>query len=49
MDETFAERVRHAANHACEYCHMPQTGYPTVPFPIDRIIAQRARRRNGAR
>jgi hypothetical protein len=40
MDETLAEQVRQRANHVCEYCHMPQAFYPTVPFPIDHIIAQ---------
>lgn len=40
MDEKLAERVRQRADHACEYCHMPQAYYPTVPFPIDHIIAQ---------
>jgi hypothetical protein len=40
MDETLAEHVRQRANHACEYCHMPHAFYPTVPFPIDHIIAQ---------
>lgn len=40
MDELLAEQVRQRARHACEYCHMPQACYPTVPFPIDHIIAQ---------
>jgi hypothetical protein len=40
MDETLADQVRRRANHACEYCQMPQACYPTVPFPIDHIIAQ---------
>jgi hypothetical protein len=40
MDETLAERLRQRADHACEYCHMPQAFYPTVPFPIDPISAQ---------
>ena len=40
MDESLAEQVRRRANHACEYCRMPQAFYPTVPFPIDHIIAQ---------
>jgi hypothetical protein len=44
MDEKLAERVRHRANHACEYCFMPQVFYPTVLFPIDHIIAPAARR-----
>ena len=40
MDPTLAEQVRQRANHACDYCLMPQVFYPTVPFPIDHIIAQ---------
>jgi hypothetical protein len=40
MDETLAIQVRQRANHVCEYCHMPWAYYPTVPFPIDHIIAQ---------
>jgi hypothetical protein len=39
MDDRLAERVRQRANHACEYCLMPQAFYPTVPFPIDHIMA----------
>ncbi len=40
MDERLAEQVRQRANHRCEYCCMPQILYPTVPFPIDHIVAQ---------
>jgi hypothetical protein len=40
MDETQADQVRQRANRACEYCHMPQALYPTVPFPIDHVIAR---------
>lgn len=40
MDEALARRVRERAGHACEYCRMPQAYYPTVPFPIDHIIAR---------
>lgn len=40
MDDFLAEQVRARACNACEYCLMPQTHYPTVPFPIDHIIAQ---------
>lgn len=45
MDEALAERVRQRAKYACEYCHMPQAYYPTVPFPIDHIIALQHRGR----
>jgi hypothetical protein len=40
MDDLLAETVRRRANLACEYCRMPQALYPTVPFPIDHIIAK---------
>jgi hypothetical protein len=40
MDKLLAERVRRRANYTCEYCRMPQEFYPTVPFPIDHVIAQ---------
>jgi hypothetical protein len=40
MDELLAEAVRLRANHACEYCQIPQMVYPTVPFPIDHVIAR---------
>jgi len=40
MDELLAEQVRWRAGSVCEYCRMPQVFYPTVPFPIDHIIAR---------
>jgi HNH endonuclease len=40
MDESLARQVRERAGHACEYRRMPQAYYPTVPFPIDHIIAR---------
>jgi hypothetical protein len=40
MDESIAQEVRARAGGACEYCHMPQVYYPTIPFPIDHIIAR---------
>ena len=40
MDESTRRRVRERAAHVCEYCHMPQAYYPTVPFPIDHIVAR---------
>ena len=39
MDESLAEQVRRRAGGVCKYCRMPQAFYPTVPFPIDHIIA----------
>jgi hypothetical protein len=43
MDEALARHVRQRADHACEYCRMPQAYYPTVPFPIDHVIARQHR------
>ena len=40
MGELLARKVRERAGHACEYCRMPQAYYPTVPFPIDHVIAR---------
>jgi hypothetical protein len=40
MDESLAQEVRTHARNACEYCRVPQRGYPTVPFPIDHVIAR---------
>lgn len=45
MDEALARSVRERAGYACEYCRMPQAYYPTVPFPIDHIIARQHRGR----
>ena len=40
MDESLAREVRRRAGYACEYCRVPQACYPTVPFPIDHVIAR---------
>jgi 5-methylcytosine-specific restriction endonuclease McrA len=40
MDDLLADQVRRRAGGACEYCRMPRAFYPTVPFPIDHIIAR---------
>jgi hypothetical protein len=40
MDEQLAQEVRRRASDACEYCRVAQAYYPTVPFPIDHIIAR---------
>src|SRR3954453_14939983 len=40
MDGSLGREVRARAGHACEYCRMPQAYYPTVPFPIDHVIAR---------
>jgi hypothetical protein len=43
MDESLVQEVRRRANHACVYCRVPEAYYPTVPFPIDHIIARQHR------
>ena len=43
MDEYIARQVRLRAANACEYCRMPQAFYPTVPFPLDHVIAKQHR------
>jgi hypothetical protein len=40
MNAALAQQVRRRARHCCEYCQMPQEFYPTVPFPIDHILAK---------
>lgn len=40
MHGSLARKVRERAGHVCEYCRMPHAYYPTVPFPIDHIIAR---------
>ena len=40
MDASLARDVRERAGHMCEYCRMPESNYPTVPFPIDHVIAR---------
>jgi hypothetical protein len=40
MGLTLAQAVRQRAGDTCEYCQMPQAFYPTIPFPIDHIIAR---------
>ena len=43
MDESLAQGVRERAGFVCEYCRMPQSCYPTVPFPIDHVISRQHR------
>jgi len=40
MDAALIRAVRRRGKGACEYCRMPQRYYPTVPFPLDHIIAR---------
>jgi hypothetical protein len=40
MDESLAWSIRERAGHVCEYYRMPEAYYPTVPFPIDHIVAR---------
>ena len=39
VPESLARWVRQRAGNACEYCRMHQVHYPTVPFPIDHVMA----------
>jgi hypothetical protein len=41
MDESLAREVRDRAGGAGEYCRVPQAYNPTVPFPIDHIVARK--------
>jgi HNH endonuclease len=43
INPQLAEAVRVRAGHACEYCRVPQAGYPTVTFPIDHVVARQHR------
>ena len=40
MDAKLIRAVRRRANGLCEYCRMPEVFYPTVPFPVDHVIAR---------
>lgn len=40
IDAHLAEVVRSRAGHACEYCRVPEAGYPTIAFPIDHVLAR---------
>ena len=40
MDPSLARHVRDRAGRRCEYGLTPESTYPTVPFPIDHIIAR---------
>ena len=40
MDKTLQEEVWRRANHACEYCRMPQSAHVSS-FEIDHIVARK--------
>src|SRR5215207_361290 len=40
MDARLAQAVRDRAGHACEYCRVPQAGFPTIAFHVDHIVAR---------
>jgi hypothetical protein len=40
MDAALARAVRDRAGNACEYCRVPQAGFPTLVFHIDHIVAR---------
>ena len=43
MDARLSEAVRARAGHACEYCWLPQSAFPTIRFHVDHIIARKHR------
>jgi hypothetical protein len=40
MDEVLVRAVRHRANYACEYCHLPEALHPG-PYEIEHVIAKK--------
>ncbi len=40
MDDALARKVRERAGYVCEHGRTPEACYPTVPFPVDHIIAR---------
>jgi hypothetical protein len=40
MNESLIRAVRRRAKGLCEYCHTAADFYPSVPFPIDHIVAR---------
>jgi hypothetical protein len=40
MDARLAQAVRDRAGNACEYCRVPQAGFPTIVFHVDHIVAR---------
>lgn len=40
MDAHLDQAVRERAGHACEYCRVPQAGFPTITFHVDHVISQ---------
>lgn len=43
IDAQLSEAVRQRAGDACEYCLVPQAGYPFVTFPVDHVVARQHR------
>jgi hypothetical protein len=41
VDKGLADAVRRRAQFRCEYCLIPTASYPSMPFPIDHIIARK--------
>lgn len=40
MDAHLDQAVRERAGYACEYCRVPQAGFPTITFHVDHVISQ---------
>jgi hypothetical protein len=39
IDAPLTTAVRRRARDICEYCLVPQAGYPFITFPVDHIVA----------
>ncbi len=40
MDQRTRELIRHRAGNACEYCRLPQSATPLIPFHMEHIVAK---------
>jgi HNH endonuclease len=45
MDAPLARAVRERAGDACEYCRVPQAGFPAITFHVDHVVAVQHRGR----
>ncbi len=46
MDSAIRTIVRERAAWRCEYCHLPESATPFVPFHVEHVIAQQHREDN---
>ena len=40
MDQRTRDLIRHRARNACEYCRLPQSATPLIPFHLEHIVAK---------